>query len=104
MKFLSTLLLVLFFYFLFKAVRVMFVFWRRYGAMIKQFRDVQRGGQSGFGGFGGTTGFTGTGNAGASDGQQSRRKSTADKVTGGGTQKKKIIPKDEGEYVDFEEI
>lgn len=62
---------------------------------------MQRGGHSGFGGFGGTTG---TGNTGTSDSQQARRNSTADTVSGGGTQKKKIIPKDEGEYVDFEEI
>lgn len=62
---------------------------------------MQRGSHSGFGGFGGTTG---TGTSGNSDGQRSQRKSTTETVSGGGTQKKKIIPKDEGEYVDFEEI
>jgi len=93
MSFLSTILLLFFLYIVFYAGLRLFTFWRKYRYVIKQMRDVQRNAANGFGGF--------------NQGQQSTTSTyntSKQNVSGNNASNNKIIPKDEGEYVEFEEI
>lgn len=95
MEILLTVILGFFLYILFKIGYKVFLFWRQYKNVINQFRNVQQNG-----GFG--SGFNGSANTYENS---SSHRSTSDNVAGTATPpKKKIIPKDEGEYVEFEEV
>jgi len=93
MSFISTILLFLILYVIFYAGLRLYTFWRKYRYVIKQIRDVQRNAANGFGGF--------------NQGQQSTSSTSntsKQNVSGNNASNKKIIPRDEGEYVEFEEV
>lgn len=98
MEILTVVLLSIIVYF---AVRIglrVYNFWSRYKDIIKTFHDALKGRP--FNGSN-TSGYTSGSNA---SGYTSGSNASDSVSSNGVKQKKKIIPKDEGEYIEFEEV